>query len=89
MRYRSLGMIKWIDIERISVQPYMDKTYLIHVYLINPDDYLIKKSRFSFKRFNYGHVIISSLYFKKDFQKVIEIVNYHFKMNQLTSQELD
>jgi len=87
VRYRSVGMIKWIDIEKISVQPYMDKTYLIHIYLINPDDYLIKKSRFSFKRLNYGHVIISSLYFKNDFEKVIEIINYHFKMNQVPSHE--
>lgn len=87
VRYRSLGLIKWIDIERISVQPYMDKTYLIHIYLINPDDYLIKKSRFSFKRLNYGHVIISSLYFKKDFQKVIEIINHHYKINQVSSHE--
>lgn len=87
VRYRSVGMIKWIDIKKISVQPYMDKTYLIHIYLINPDDYLIKKSRFSFKRLNYGHVIISSLYFKKDFEKVIEIINYHFKMNQVPSHE--
>ncbi len=87
VRYRSVGMIKWIDIERISVQPYMDKTYLIHIYLINPDNYLIKKSRFSFKKLNYGHVIISSLYFKKDFLKVIDIINYHFEMNQLASQE--
>jgi len=87
VRYRSLGMIKWIDIERISVQPYMDKTYLIHIYLINPDNYLIKKSRFSLKRLNYGHVIISSLYFKKDFLNVIDIINYHFEKNQLSSQE--
>lgn len=87
MRYRSLGMIKWTDIEKISVQPYMDKTYLIHIYLINPDVYLKKKPIFKFKRFNYGHVIISTLYFKKDFQKVMEIINYHFEMNHVPSNE--
>lgn len=87
MRYRSLGMIKWIDIDKISVQPYMDKTYLIHIYLTNPDAYLIKKPILKFKRFNYGHVIISSLYFKKDFQKVMEIINHHFEMNRLSSYE--
>lgn len=87
MRYRSLGMIKWTDIDKISVQPYMDKTYLIHIYLINPDVYLKKKPIFKFKRFNYGHVIISTLYFKKDFQKVMEIINYHFEMNHVPSNE--
>jgi hypothetical protein len=65
----------------------MISTYLIHIYLISPDDYNIKKSRFSFKILNYGHVIISRLYFKKDFEKVIEIINYHFKMNQVPSHE--
>lgn len=87
MRYHSLGMIKWTDIEKISVQPYMDKTYLIHVYLMNPDVYLQKKPFFKFRRFNYGHVIISTLSFKKDFQKVMEIINYHFEKNQVPYNE--
>jgi hypothetical protein len=87
MRYRSLGMIMWTDIEKISVQPYMDKTYLIHIYLINPDVYLKKKPLFKFKRFNYGHVIISTLYFKKDFQEVMQIINYHFEKNQVAYNE--
>ncbi len=87
MRYHSLGMIKWTDIEKISVQPYMDKTYLIHIYLINPGDYIKKKPIFKFKRFNYGHVIISTLYFKKDFEKVMETINYHFEKNQVPYRE--
>lgn len=59
----------------------MDKIYFIYIYLINLDDYFIKKLCFLFKRFNYGYVIIFSLYFKKDFEKVIEIINYYFKLN--------
>lgn len=87
MRYRSLGMIIWTDINKILVQPYMDKTYLIHIYLINPEVYLKKKSMFKFKRFNYGHVIVSTLYFKKDFEKVMEIINYHFEKSQVPYNE--
>ena len=87
IRYRSLGMIKWTDINKISVQPYMDKTYLIHIYLMNPDVYLLKKPFLKFRRLNYGHVIISTLYFKKDFQKVMEIINYHFEKNQVLYNE--
>ena len=87
MRYRSLGMINWSDIENISVQPYLDKTYLIHIYLINPGAYIKKEPIFKFKRLKYGHVVISTLYFKKDYQKVIDIINYHFELNQFLSHE--
>lgn len=85
MRCRSVGMIKWTDIERIFFQPYMDKTYLIHIYLMNPEDYLKKKTRVLSKRLNQGHVIISTMYFKKDHQKVMDIINYHFDMSRSSS----
>lgn len=87
-RSHSLGMISWRDIEDIKIQPYMDKHFFIYIFLINPDDYIQKKPLFRSKK--QGHVVITSIYFKKDFQKVIDIIYYHFeKTHNLTSQWID
>jgi hypothetical protein len=87
-RSHSIGMIQWRDIEDIKIQPYMDKHFFIHIFLINPDDYIQKKPLFRSKK--QGHVVIPSIYFKKDFQKVIDIIYYHFeKTHDMTSQWTD
>lgn len=87
MTSRSLGLIKWDAIDHISVQPYMDKTYLIHIYLANPKDYFSKKHFFHFMRRKYGHIIISSLYFNKDFKRVMDIISFHFDRVFMSSIE--
>lgn len=83
MSYNSVGMIKWEDIKNINIIPFTDKTYLICIFLKIPEKYI--KSQKLLNKLNrqsatnkWGHISFSSLYFKKEFKEVIEIMQYYF-----------
>ncbi|MBE6609260.1 MAG: hypothetical protein E7634_01180 [Ruminococcaceae bacterium] len=84
---RSVGIIKWEDIHDINFIPYMDNTYWICIILKNPEDYILNKKlvtalnkRSSVKK--WGHIRFTSLYFKKEFSSVIELMKYYFSKYQ-------
>ena len=87
-----VGMIKWDDIENINVVPYMDNTYFICIFLKNPAKYIENQKRLD--RLNkrkstekWGHVYFSTLYFKKELNPVVELINYYMKENNIISNK--
>lgn len=83
MSYNSVGMIRWEDIQKINIIPYMDKIYHICIMLKIPEKYiknqkLLNKLNRRSKTNNWGHIMFSTLYFKKEFKEVIEIMRYYF-----------
>lgn len=86
----SVGMIKWDDIENINIVPYMDNTYFICILLKNPAKYIENQKRLDklSKRKStqkWGHIYFSTLYFKKEFKSVIELIRYYMKENNIIS----
>ena len=78
----SARLIRWEDIDGINIAPYMDNVNLICVFLKNPDKYAVKAGLLD--KFNkhlspakWGHIQISSLYFKKEFKAVCDTVEYY------------
>ena len=81
--YNSVGMIKWEDIQNINIIPYTGKTYFICISLKTPEKYienqkLLNKLNRQSTTNKWGHISFSSLYFKKEFKEVIEIMQYYF-----------
>jgi hypothetical protein len=79
-------MIKWEDIQNINIIPYMDKTYFICIFLKTPEKYInnqkiLNKLNKQSTTNKWGHISFSSLYFKKEFKEVIEIMQYYFAQN--------
>ncbi len=86
MSHNSVGMIKWEDIRNINIIPYMDKTYFICIFLKTPEKYIenqkiLNKLNKQSTTNKWGHIRFSSLYFKKEFKEVIEIMQYYFAQN--------
>ncbi len=86
MSHNSVGMIKWEDIQNINIIPYMDKTYFICIFLKTPEKYIenqkiLNKLNKQSTTNKWGHIRFSSLYFKKEFKEVIEIMQYYFAQN--------
>ena len=86
MSHNSVGMIKWEDIQNINIIPYMDKTYFICIFLKTPEKYInnqkiLNKLNKQSTTNKWGHISFSSLYFKKEFKEVIEIMQYYFAQN--------
>jgi len=77
----SVGLIKWIDIKDIFTIPYMDNTYFICIHLKKPEKYIKSKKRVErIKKKNtlMGQINISSMFFKKDFKEVCDLLKYYF-----------
>ncbi len=77
-----LGTIKWYDIERTHLVPYMNGLYFICIHLKKPEKYFKKKGLFSKmtikkKKGAYGHLNISSMYFKNEVSQVYELICYY------------
>lgn len=78
-----VGLIKWDDIANITIIPYMDKTYFIGISFKEPSKYIknqsllnkINRQRTTKK---WGHINFSSLYFKKEFERVLTLMKYYF-----------
>ena len=86
MSRNSVGMIEWDDIQDINVVPHMNNTHWICIILKEPEKYIkdpkmldrLNKQR---KTAMWGHVIFSSLYFKRDIKKVTAVMKYYFDMH--------
>ena len=83
MSARSVGFIKWEDIENINVFPYLDNTFYICIYLKRPEKYI--KNKKLLRKLNnrkstqkWGHIFFTSIYFKKEFSVVAETMKYYF-----------
>ena len=80
------GLIKWEDIELVSVSPYLDNTYWIHIYLKNPSEYIknartLEKLEKQAKHHNAGHICFTSFYFKKEIYEVSALIEYYIEHN--------
>ena len=87
MSARSVGFIKWEDIEYINVFPYLDNTFYICIYLKRPEKYI--KNKKLLRKLNnrkstqkWGHIFFTSIYFKKEFNVVSETMKYYFEKNK-------
>ena len=83
----SVGMIKWRDIKNINIIPYMDNTYFIGIVLKEPEKYITDSKRLiKIKRKKttnkWGHVYFSSLYFKKEFNEINELMKHYFSLSK-------
>ena len=83
MSHNSVGMIKWEDIQKINILPYMDNTYFICIFLKTPEKYIenqkiLNKLNRQSTTNKWGHISFNSLYFKKEFKEIIEIIQYYF-----------
>ncbi len=83
----SVGLIEWEDIENVKVIPYMNNTYFIGIILKRPEKYITKEkllNRLSKQKSTkkWGHVHLSSIYFKKEFKSVIELISYYYEMHK-------
>ena len=83
----STGLIEWEDIEDVTITPYMDNTYFIGILLKSPEKYI--KNEKLLNRLNkrnstkkWGHVSISSMYFKKEFKDVVNLISYYRVQNK-------
>ena len=81
------GIVTWEDIENIMIIPYADNTYLIGILLNKPEKYIKKektlnrlKKQKSTKK--WGHVRISSIYFKKEFKEVVNLISYYWEQSK-------
>lgn len=87
MSARSVGFIKWEDIENINVIPYLDNTFYIGIYLKRPEKYiknekLLRKLNKQKSTKKWGHIFFTSIYFKKEFSVVAETMKYYFEKNK-------
>ena len=83
INYNSVGLIKWEDIKAINIIPYADNTYFICILLKDPAKYikntkLLNKLNKQKSTIKWGHIRFSSLYFKKEFNNIIEIMKYYY-----------
>lgn len=81
------GLINWEDIEDITITPYMDNTYFIGILLKRPDKYIKKEKLLNRlnkqnSRRKCGHVQISSIYFKKEFKDIVNLISYYMEQNK-------
>lgn len=83
----STGLIKWEDIEDVTIIPYMDNTYFIGILLKRPEKYI--KNEKLLNRLNkqkstkkWGHVRLSSIYFKKEFKDVVNLISYYWEQSK-------
>lgn len=88
--HHNMGIIKWDDIEKISVYPgYTGRLgskgfYYIYITLKHPEDYIkdqkilnrLKKQKATQK---YGHIVFTSLYFEKEFTSVCDLMQYYLE----------
>ena len=75
--------IDGIDIKAINIIPYADNTYFICILLKDPAKYikntkLLNKLNKQKRTIKWGHIRFSSLYFKKEFNNIIEIMKYYY-----------
>ena len=83
----STGLINWEDIEDVTIIPYMDNTYFIGILLKRPEKYITNEKLLN--RLNkqnstkkWGHVRLSSIYFKKEFKDVVNLISYYWEQNK-------
>ena len=81
------GIMRWEDIEDITVMPNLDETYFIGIILKKPEKYI--KNEKLVNRLNrqkstkkWGHVRISSMYFKKEFKDVMKLISYYLEQSR-------
>lgn len=88
----NVGVISWDDIVNISCFPMIDgTTYVISITLKEPEKYihdpkLLKRVTAPGYAEKNGHISFSSIYFKKEFAEVMELINYYLekhKQNEL------
>ncbi len=87
MSARSVGFIKWEDIEYINVFPYLDNTFYICIYLKRPEKYiknekLLRKLNKQKSTKKWGHIFFTSIYFKKEFNVVSDTIKYYFEKSK-------
>ena len=75
--------IKWEDIQKINIIPYMNNTCFICIILKNPEKYitnerLLNKLNRQRSTKYWGHVRIHSMYFKKELNSVLDIMKYYY-----------
>jgi hypothetical protein len=88
---RSVGFIKWEDIEYINVFPYFDNTFYFCLYLKRPEKYiknekLLRKLNNSKYTKKWGHIFFTSLYFKKEFNVVSDTMKYYFEKSKKNTE---
>ena len=90
LRISKLGLIKWIDIEKIKVKKDVFDNDFICIYFKEPEKYInnekeLKRIRLKGLDCNNGHVYFTSIYFKDKVNDVIESIQYYFsKYNDKT-----
>ena len=88
MSIHNVGLIKWEDIENIIVRPYMGNTYFLGILLKRPEKYiqnekLLNKLNKRKSTPKWGHISFSSIYFKKEFKIIIELMMYYYKLHRI------
>ena len=82
MSRNSVGLIRWEDIEKVNIIPYMDNTHWVCIILKRPEKYITDPKLLN--RLNrqkgtakWGHVTFSSLYFKRRIKEVAAVIQYY------------
>ena len=83
-----LGLISWDDIAEVIVIPMPD--YIHHtvcIILKQPEKYItdpkfLKRVTAPGYAEKYGHVSLTSHYFRKEFREVMELINYYLEMHK-------
>ena len=87
MSARSVGFIKWEDIEYINVFPYLGNTFCFCIYLKRPEKYiknekLLRKLNNQKSTKKWGHIFFTSIYFIKEFNVVSDTMKYYFEKSK-------
>lgn len=93
LTYKPVGMIKWSDIIDFKTFGYMNDVDYITILLKDPKKYIKDEKRLK-KVANYkysskwGHIQFTSMYFKKEFGNVVELMIYYLKLEKEIEEEL-
>lgn len=84
LTYKPVGLIKWSDIIDFNTFGYMNDVDYITILLKDPSKYikdhkrLRKVSNYKYSS-KWGHIQFTSMYFKKEFRNVVELMIYYLK----------
>lgn len=83
MSFNPVGLIKWNDINNVLSIPYLDNTYYICIFLSNPHKYIKNKKTLNSKNTDkWGHIRFTSLYFKKEYKDVMDLISYYLQKSK-------
>ena len=84
----NVGLISWDDIADITTFPMIDgTTYVISITLKEPEKYILdpkflkRVTAPGYAQKN-GHISLSSIYFKREFGEVMELINYYLEKHK-------